>query len=99
MDEQPQTRHVKDAKFRISNEQTAPPPARDYQTRMEKLRCLGSILTCGRGDRVARDNDGPELESLDAECKATRAAAGIGHENLPNRRCSEIGVQVRDEHG
>jgi len=50
------------------------------------------------GEHVTRDETGLLLASLsDAEDGAIRAAAGIGHDSMPRRNCSEIVVQVRDE--
>ena len=52
------------------------------------------------GAQVTRDDDGLDLESLDAaETEAICAAAEISRESLPRARASEIMVQVRDERG
>ena len=50
--------------------------------------------------KVARDDDGLELESLEAaEQEARRGAADMGRDSLPMGRCSEVRVQVRNERG
>ncbi len=52
------------------------------------------------GKNFTRDDHGLELESLDeAEAEALRAAAGISHGSVPKGDCSNVGVQVMDEHG
>ena len=52
------------------------------------------------GNSLTRDEEGFQFVSLNiAEVEAIRAASEIGHNSLPKRRSSEIGVQVRDEHG
>ncbi|MBD2748793.1 hypothetical protein IC232_19050 [Microvirga sp. BT688] len=52
------------------------------------------------GDSFTRDDEGLELEDLNAaEVMAIQAASEIGHESLPKRRSPEICVRVRDEQG
>ncbi|WP_230532400.1 DUF6894 family protein [Microvirga roseola] len=52
------------------------------------------------GNDFARDDDGLELDSLDAaKAEAMRAAAGIGHDSPPNGSSSDVTVQVMDEQG
>jgi hypothetical protein len=52
------------------------------------------------GDSFTRDDEGLELEDLNAaEAMAVGAAAEIGHYNLPKRLSPEICVRVRDEQG
>jgi hypothetical protein len=51
------------------------------------------------GTRFVSDEDGIEFDSLDAaEDHAAQTAAGIGRDNLPNRKVREIVVEVRNEH-
>ncbi len=52
------------------------------------------------GDSFTRDDEGLELEDLNAaEAMAIGAAAEIGHHSLPKRLSPEICVRVRDEQG
>ncbi len=52
------------------------------------------------GDSFARDDEGFDLQDLDAaEAMAIGAAAEIGHHSLPKRLSPEICVRVRDEQG
>ncbi len=52
--------------------------------------CVGTDFT--------RDDDGLELDGLDA-AEARLAATAIGHDSLPKGNCSDVTVQVKDEHG
>jgi hypothetical protein len=52
------------------------------------------------GDGSTRDDEGLELESLDAaEYMAAQAAAEIGRDRLPKSDAREVSITVRDEHG
>ena len=51
------------------------------------------------GDDITRDDEGLDLASLeDVEREAKRGATDMSRDCLPDG-CSEISVQVRDEHG
>jgi hypothetical protein len=52
------------------------------------------------GTRFIPDDEGLELDSLDAaEREAAAAAAEIGQDRLPKGDARKVTVEVRDEHG